>query len=305
MIWKKLGLIFRPDSHKPWMFSHACLPVPMRIAEDAFRVFFASRDNQNCAHVGFFDLRLREPFQVLRVSANPVLAPGPLGTHDEHGVYPSSIVLWEGRYYLYTSCWLRGERPSMNYNSIGLAISDDGERFYRYSVAPIMARSEYDPCFVAMPTVRLEDGRWRMWYSSGYRWTDVGGVLASYYKIKLAESPDGVNWKPTGHVAIEHASEDERNIARAWVMKDRRGYRAWYAFNRGPGYRIGYAESDDGLSWQRQDHRAGIQLSQSGWDSQMIAHPAIVQQDGRWFMFYNGNHYGKDGVGLAVAESLE
>jgi len=37
----------------------------------------------------------------------------------------------------------------------------------------------------------------------------------------------------------------------------------------------------------------------------MMEHPAVVQHDGRWFMFYNGNRFGKDGVGLAVADSLE
>ena len=104
-------------------------------------------------------------------------------------------------------------------------------------------------------------------------------------------------------MAIDHATPDEKNIARPWIMNGGDDYQAWYAFNCGPGYRIGFAVSPDGQNWERQDHRAGIHCSKSGWDSQMIAHPAVVQQDGRWFMFYNGNRYGKDGIGLAVADS--
>lgn len=303
MHWTKLGLIFTPQGDKPWMRTHACLPVPIQRTVDIYRVYFASRDDKNRSHIGYFDIRMREPFDIVHISQEPVLAPGPLGTHDEHGVYPSSIVIHAGKYYLYTSCWNRGERPSLNYNSIGLAISEDGETFRRFSVAPILARSQHDPCFVAMPMVMHERGRWRMYYSSGYRWEETNDGLVSYYKIKCAESEDGLHWTPNGHVAIDHATPDEKNIARPWIMHGGDDYQAWYAFNRGPGYRIGFAVSPDGQNWERRDHRAGIHCSQSGWDSQMIAHPAVVQQDGRWFMFYNGNRYGKDGVGLAVADS--
>ena len=34
----------------------------------------------------------------------------------------------------------------------------------------------------------------------------------------------------------------------------------------------------------------------------MIEYAAVVRHDGRDFMFYNGNNYGYDGIGLAVAE---
>jgi hypothetical protein len=67
------------------------------------------------------------------------------------------------------------------------------------------------------------------------------------------------------------------------------------------GYRIGYAESADGLTWARQE--AGITVSPAGWDSQAQAYPAVVRHADRWFMFYNGNAFGRDGVGLAIAHA--
>lgn len=306
MNWRKLGLIYTPQPQPPLALSHACLPVPLRLHGDVYRVFHAVRDDQQRAHIWFVDLRLREPFDIVRVSDGPVFSPGPMGTHDEHGVYPSSIVQNEGRYYLYTSCWNRGERSPLNYNSIGLALSDDGETFQRYSPAPILQRSEYDPCFVAMPMVRREAGGWRMWYSSGYRWEQNNGALKAYYNIRCADSSNGLIWKPTGTLAIDHADSRETSIARAWVIRDECGYRAWYGYTRGGGlYRIGYATSVDGNTWQRQDQRAGIETSETGWDSEMMAHPAVVQHDGRWFMFYNGNGFARDGIGLAVADALD
>src|SRR5262249_35743502 len=118
--------------------------------------------------------------------------------------------------------------------------------------------------------------------------------------------PDGLTWQPTGQLAIDHAVAEETSLARAWVVPTAQGYQAWYGYAHGPGnYRIGYATSTDGTHWQRRDDLAGIHLSPTGWDSQMIGYPAIVQNAGRWFMFYNGNRFGKDGIGLAVAEAID
>jgi hypothetical protein len=75
----------------------------------------------------------------------------------------------------------------------------------------------------------------------------------------------------------------------------------WYS-TRGSAYRIGYAESGDGREWVRMDHRAGIGVSASGWDSEMIEYPFVFDHDGTRFMLYNGNGYGKAGFGLAVLE---
>ncbi len=68
---------------------------------------------------------------------------------------------------------------------------------------------------------------------------------------------------------------------------------------RGHRYRLGYAESHDGLTWQRNDERAGMTVSQTGWDSEMICYPFVFAHRGRTYMLYNGNGYGKTGFGLA------
>ena len=72
-----------------------------------------------------------------------------------------------------------------------------------------------------------------------------------------------------------------------------------YRENRKHSYRIGYAESPDGINWTRMDELAGINPSQSGWDSDMIATPNVVQNDTRSFLFYNGNGFGQSGIGVA------
>lgn len=268
-----------------------------------YRVFFASRDDKNRSHIGWFDIDLHQPERVLKQGEQPVLEPGPLGHFDGDGVYPASVVRANGRVSLYTIGWNAGLRPPMFYSSIGLAFSgDDGMTFCRHSCVPIMARSEHDPCLVTSPVVLREEGGWRMWYVSGYRWEESSQGLRSRYHVKYAESHDGITWRRDGRTCIAEAAPDETNIARCCVLKQSNRYRAWYSYARGNGYRVGYAESTDGLQWIRKDGQLTFRSSGQGWDDKMQAYPYVVEHRGRLYMFYNGNGFGRDGIGLAVAE---
>ena len=79
-------------------------------------------------------------------------------------------------------------------------------------------------------------------------------------------------------------------------------YRSIDAYRTNPArsYHIGYAESKDNLAWERKDEQAGIELSDAGWDSEMLAYPYIVDYQDKRYMFYNGNGFGKAGFGYAL-----
>ena len=68
------------------------------------------------------------------------------------------------------------------------------------------------------------------------------------------------------------------------------------------GYRIGYASSIDLINWERDDSKAGIDVSEEGWDSEMISYPHVFELDGKIYMLYLGNGVGREGFGLAELE---
>jgi predicted GH43/DUF377 family glycosyl hydrolase len=301
LVWEKHGLVFSPRGDRPWQRSHAQLPVAQPLGGDRFRVYFAGRDEHHRSHVGAVELSLGGEVTVSEPTAEPLLAPGPLGHFDDHGVYPSSLVAHEGALFLYYIGWNPGPRPPLFYSSIGLAVSeDDGATFRRYSVAPIMARSEHDPCLVTAPCVLREGSEWRMWYVSGVRWEERDGELRSFYHVKYATSDDGVHWERDGTIAIDLAP-GQTNVGRPCVVHDGARWRMWYAASSGAGYRPGYAESPDGVRWERRKEEAGIAPSPEGWDSQAIAYPWVFRTAQGWAMLYNGNGFGRDGFGLARA----
>ncbi len=298
--WIKKGLIFAPEENSDWLFSHAALPVVDRIG-DSYRVYVSSRDKQGRAQVGYFDIDLEKPEKILRVSEKPVIGLGSLGAFDDNGVTTSWIVNHGQKKYHYYSGWSLGVTVPF-YFYVGLAISEDGgETYQRASPAPILERNDIDPYLTASPCVLVEDGRWRMWYASGTGWKMKDDQPQHYYHIKYAESADGIHWKREGVVCIDYQSPKEYAIARPCVIKEGGIYKMWYSY-RGTSYRIGYAESVDGLEWAREDRESGIDVSESGWDSEMIEYPYVFDHEGMRYMLYNGNGYGKTGIGLAVLE---
>ena len=73
-----------------------------------------------------------------------------------------------------------------------------------------------------------------------------------------------------------------------------------YRTNTHNAYRIGYAESTDGIHWERKDHLSGIDVSVEGWDADMISYPCVFKKDEELVMLYNGNGFGKTGFGYAL-----
>ena len=192
---------------------------------------------------------------------------------------------------------------------MGLAVSDDnGLSFRRMYEGPIMDRIATEPYLAVTPSIIKENDGWKMWYVSGLRWTLIGQKYEPVYVIKYAYSTDGIAWERPNHICIPQQYENEA-FSHPNVVKINNHYHMWYCcrdsidYRDGNGsYRIGYAQSLDGITWQRKDTEANIQVSEEGWDSTMICYPYVVKADDKLIMFYNGNGFGKSGFGYAVWE---
>ena len=302
MKWIKLGRIFTAEKQFPWMISHTTVTVPEHIEGDLFRIYFSTRDDRNRSHIGYMVIDLNRPQDILEIADTPVLAPGALGTFDDSGAMFSWLLHHNGRRILYYIGWTLGATVPWRL-AIGLATcSISGPPiFERHSQGPILDRSILDPFFVTAPCVLIESGLWRMWYLSGTGWADSRKGLRPRYNVRYAESADGIIWRPTGRVCVDHMHAGEVGIGRPCVIKDSDRYRMWFSY-RGDdfGYEMGYAESPDGLTWERFDNQIGLEHSDSGWDSEMTAYPTVFDHRGNRYMLYCGNGYGKAGFGLAV-----
>lgn len=275
------------------------IPTPESMGAGVFRIYYSGRNDQNQSHIVWADVNLNDPFCVIGYSAAPVLYPGDLGCFDDNGVTPSCVIaLDNGEKALYYIGWNPGSTVRMHLFG-GLAISNDGgETFNRWSRAPIIERSRTDPFLNTAPWVVRVGDEYRMYYVSGCGWRHKD---LPRYNIKLARSKDAKVWQREGHICIDFKDSSENALARPYVIFEEGVWKMWFA-HKGEAYRLGYAESADGIVWERRDDLVGIDVSASGFDSDMIEYAAVVTYGGRHFMFYNGNNYGIDGIGLAVGE---
>jgi hypothetical protein len=305
-MWEKKGVIFHVDHYNEWMVSHACAPTAIMLPDDRIRIYFAPRNHLGQSTPAFIDVSAENPSELIYVHSKPIMALGTLGTFDDGGIVPCSVLAVDKQIYLYYVGW----NPSVSVpyrNSIGVALSEDGgQSFHRLFDGPIVDRNSLEPYFTASPFVLKDGDRWHMWYASSTGFVIANGKPEPIYVIKYASSSDGIRWERTNITCIQPKSQFEAN-ARPTVIKENNVYKMWFCYrgsfdyrNGIDSYKIGYAESENAVDWHRQDHLAGISVSANGWDSLMNAYPNVIIYKDKKYLFYNGNGFGKTGIGWAI-----
>ena len=318
MNWKKLGKIFDPTQH---ILPNNCVQFaqsPQALVFDDFvRIYFSTRSLDKSAgkylsHIAFVDMQknLRD---VIRVSDKTVIPLGELGCFDEHGIFPMSVMRYGNVIYGYTCGWNRRVSVSVD-TAIGLAISrDNGLTFQRIGNGPVLAASLHEPCLVGDGFVKVIGDVFHMWYIFGIGWKKFSTDTAPdrTYKIGHAVSSDGINWvKEEARQVIADRLDADESQALPTVIAINGRYHMFFCYrqssdfrkNKDRGYRIGHAYSDDLANWVRDDEHPHLDITNGGWDSEMLCYPHVFECDGKTYLLYNGNEFGRYGFGLAVLE---
>lgn len=317
--WKKRGQIFSPDGRYSWMSSHAQNPCGLTL-EDRIRVYFTCRPKSDekglfASVTTFVEVDRNDPLRVLKVHDRPLLDLGALGTFDQFGIMPGVVLRVRDEVWFYYVGWMRCEGAPYSH-AIGLAVSsDDGLTFRRYAKGPIIARTPKEPFLQNSPFVAIIDEQFHIWYSSGIRWLIHDGRPESIYVLMHATSDDGIHWEREGISCMTALTPNECQTNPS-VLSYNGLYHMWFCHRHGTdfrnsnrGYRIGYATSSDLKTWKRNDDLSVLEPSANGWDSEMVCYPNVFLNGGELWMLYSGNHFGRDGFGLAtipvVARGLE
>jgi predicted GH43/DUF377 family glycosyl hydrolase len=313
--WKKLGKAFTPQevSDRPWLKEFAQAPATL-LFDDFIRVYFSCRppsdvNGQYVSYSAYVDLDRNDLFKTLAVAEQPILGLGRLGEFDEFGTYPVSVTRVGDEVRAYYAGWTRCESVPFNV-AIGVAISrDDGRTFQKPGNGPVLSYTPDEPFVLSGPKVRRFNGGWQLFYIAGRKWKLVDGRAEPVYKIRMATSDDGINWRKLNKDLIESRIEEDEAQASPDVFYANGKYHMFFCYRysshfRGKqnGYRIGYASSTDMVNWVRDDTKAGIEVSEQGWDAEMISYPHVFELDGKTYMAYLGDQVGRYGFGLAVLE---
>lgn len=308
MKWTKLGQIYTEELMKEFgMIPHSQVPIPVEL-NDRIRIFFSCRPQPNISVPTFIDIDKKDFKKILYCQKEPIMKLGKRGSFDEFGVMPGDVVKRGKELWMYYTGWQRGINITYTL-SVGLAVShDNGKTFERKYEGPVLDRTKDEPYMTMSPFIFSQNGLWHAYYASGIGFIEEKGKFEPQYILKYAQSEDGIDWKHSNRSIIEPKLKDESNTRPA-IIKINNEYHMWFCYRGGSdfrggknSYRIGYANSKDLFNWKRDDTLAGIDVSDFGWDSEIITYPYVIKIEDEYYMFYNGNGFGKTGIGYAILE---
>lgn len=312
--WKKLGRIFDPTKveNRTWIKQYSQAPSTL-VFDDFVRVYFATRpdpDEQGnfVSYAGFVDLNRNNLFEIINIAEEPALKLGERGCFDEFGTYPISTIREGNEVWAYYGGWTR--QVSIPYNTaIGFAKScNNGVSFEKLGNGPVLSYSLDEPFNLGSMQIRKFNDVFHLFYVAGKKWIVVEGVPQMSLKIRMATSKDGLNWQKHNKNLIADSIDGNESQASPDVIFINGKYHMFFdywdpmTFRKSRKRKIGYACSEDLINWKRDDQKAGIEVSESGWDSEMLAYPHVFELDGNIYMFYLGNEVGRYGFGLAQLE---
>jgi hypothetical protein len=297
----KRGLVYRPPFDGSWRDNSALTPTPILLDDNTLRIYSGFRDKSGISRIGYVDVQSDDPTLILNISDKPVLDIGEPGMFDDNGMIMGDIIIKDNQTYMYyVGFQLVDKVKFLAYSGLAIKYSNS-ESFRRYRNTPIFDRGEEAMYIRAIHSAIAESGIMKIWYAVGNGWEQINGKRYPQYEIYHSETDKIEKLPQSGTICIGvDRANCEYRIGRPRVYKWKEKYLMLFTYGTTDGrYMAGMATSTDGISWNRDDSKLGIQLSENGWDSVHLCYPALITVNDKTYMFYNGNNMGYDGFGVA------
>lgn len=202
----------------------------------------------------------------------PVLDVGRLGEWDDELIISPSVVLDSDSYKM----WYTGVHNK--HWKIGFATSSDGINWLKYPNNPVIDRNAQNE-EITEPSVLYRNGRYHMWYTA---W--LFGTPA----INYTNSTDGINWEPSKEVLLLSQAWEGNTLSQADVVWTNEGYKIFYNGNSNDTWKIGMAESGDGINWGK--YVSNPVFTPNSSEAPTSASPSVLYNGNNYVMFYHSKN---------------
>lgn len=307
MHWKKKGKIFDHNTlDLAWFTKNAMMALPYVLDDKVLRVFVTLCDDDNIGRVGYVDLDIDDPADIIDYSKNPIIDIGEPGTYDDNGVVTGSLFEDGDKLYLFYSGYQLGKKiPYMIFSGAALS-TDKGKSFKKiHKEVPMLDRIPTEKNFRCVPNIIQQGTTFKMWYhadclqQSAWLTNDMG-KMQPIYSERYLESNKLLEWNGPGESVFDFNTEDEHGLSIGSIWLEDNIYKCIYSIRSlTKGYRLGYAESEDGKKFIRKDDELNLDVTPGAFDSEMMCYAKLIKIKGKTYLFYSGNHYGMEGIGYA------
>jgi hypothetical protein len=293
--WRKLGRVLEA-SGALLSRSHVMLPTP-HVMTDRVRVFYASCDAELRGRIFFADFEPAPPFALMAVSPEPVFGVGAAGAFDCDGVNPSQVIETEDGLALLYIGWRRGPSDEPYTLFAGLAASGDQGRSFTRNPEPLLPPRPGERLFRTAPFIHRDGQGYRLHYIGGDLFIDgEGGRRTPVYSLMEQRSAGLWDWSGPARVLMAPDVEaGEVGFGRPVITPDGR---LMVSLRTHAGYQL--VETD--LEF---DPRTRPPLTPvipppfEAWEAGMTCFGAPCAVGPNELLFYNGDGYGRTGMGLA------
>lgn len=295
MKFEKIAFIKTPVGYSDWITSHMMCPTPY-ITDQNIRIYCGFLDEFGISRIGWIEIDIHNPENILKVSKKPTLDIGRPGTFDDNGVVPSCMIDISGQKYLYYFGFQLVEK--VRYLMFG-NVATEGKRLYEY---PIFNRDRNSLFVKSAPFVFKYNNAsfYECFYTSSNEFITINNKIIPKYNIRKSfifnyDYPD-----VQSTIVVDFKDDKEFGIGRPYVIEHNNKVYLFYSTrSTDKKYSIGYSITDRWNKFNRYDDNLEILNKDNGSCNNDISYPAVIKINNSYYMFYNEGCFGKDGIAVA------
>lgn len=313
--WDKKGVILRPGFAGTRSEELLSAPSVVKLPGGRLRLYFWAR-NKTHSYIYAAEASPSNPLEWDLVKSQPMLTPTPTGTINDVGPgFPFVLRRDDAPWLMYYCSWGSWAPKGEISNRTCLALSYDSGMTWTVAHEPLLplgGPGSFDGGLTgSVYVMRTDSNRYQMWYTAGGRYEMIGPIKRAIANIGYATSTDGIRWNKLSTAILtprESAVKPyEAVVSKPSVLLLNGRYHMWLSVfcMEDRGYRLEYASSKDGVSWQRSFDQEIVPPTHGGFDSANQSYANVIEQGEELWMFYTGNGFGRTGIGLATLPKSE
>jgi hypothetical protein len=291
----RIGRILRPTDFKIGgkELSHCANPVVVPVDNELSRVFFNSRDDFQRSSVYSVDIEM-QTFEVVEGSFKAQHQLTGENNYYRDGISLGSHFSLQGDGWIGFMGWINPPNEHW-YGTIGKFRLDGNLNLTSIDSQPWFDLDNTDQISLSYPALYFSGDEYRIWYGSTLTWEASNGEMI--HILKERRSRDGVLFEPTNR-EVQWDLVNSQAFSRPSILKVGDQHLMAYSV-RGSNskYRIGFGLLKDETNLIREI--GSFYPSEPEWAGEMVEYPYLFAHNKSNFMFYNGDSFGKTGVGLA------
>ena len=277
--------------------SYFANPMIIIMEDHKARIFFNSRTKRNFSIIQSIDIDLRD-FSLELPSLQTQIGAENLRGFCSHGLSLGGIYQEEGKHIVTTMGWINKPQEHW-YGTIGKVRMDEDSNLVPQSLTEWFTLDSEDSISLSYPAIYERDGTSRMWFGSTLTWDAGNGEMLHILKEKI--STDSINFTKTGRI-LNYDLNTAQAFSRPSIIEiNGRALMAYSYRSANSKYRIGFVWLDDLTTASHLNGGLTSFLpSENSWEAEMVEYPFLFIHDSEVYMLYNGDDFGKTGIGIVT-----